>query len=171
VVGEIRGERVVLRPLTAGDRPRMREILAEPEVAARWLGTIGLDRTVDALFTPEEGDAVFTIQLDGAVIGGIQYGEESDPDYRHASIDVFVASAFHGRGLGTDAVRTLARYLIRDRGHHRVTIDPAADNERAIRSYEKAGFRPVGIMRAYERGPDGRFHDGLLMDLLADDLT
>ena len=168
---EIRGEQVVLRPLTAEDRPRMREILAEPAVAVRWLGTIGLDRTVDALFTPDEGDAVFTIRLDDAVIGAIQYGEESDPDYRHASIDVFVATAFHGRGLGADAVRTLALYLIRDRGHHRVTIDPAADNERAIRSYARAGFRPVGLMRAYERGPDGTFHDGLLMDLLASDLT
>ena len=66
---------------------------------------------------------------------------------------------------------TLARYLIRVRGHHRVTIDPAADNERAIRAYGRVGFRPVGIMRAYERGPDGAWHDGLLMDLLADDLT
>ena len=42
--------------------------------------------------------------------------------------------------------------------------------EPAIRCYTKAGFRPVGVMRAYERGPDGRFHDGLLMDMLAAEL-
>ena len=40
----------------------------------------------------------------------------------------------------------------------------------AIRCYGKVGFRPVGVMRAYERGADDRWHDGLLMDLLADEL-
>ena len=51
-------------------------------------------------------------------------------------------------------------------------IDPSADNAAAIRCYEKVGFRPVGIMRAYERDHDGTgWHDGLLMDLLADELT
>ena len=53
----------------------------------------------------------------------------------------------------------------------RITIDPAAHNARAIRCYEKVGFRPVGIMRKYERGHDGTFHDALLMDMLAEDLT
>ena len=55
-------------------------------------------------------------------------------------------------------------------GHHRIEIDPAADNAAAIRAYTKVGFRPVGITRQSERGADGTWHDGLLMDLLADDL-
>jgi aminoglycoside 6'-N-acetyltransferase len=68
-------------------------------------------------------------------------------------------------------VRTLARHLLGDRGHHRLTIDPAADNEPAIRCYAAVGFRPVGIMRQYERDADGAgWHDNLLMDLLADEL-
>ncbi len=41
----------------------------------------------------------------------------------------------------------------------------------AIRSYSKAGFRPVGIMRRYERNPDGTWHDNLLMDLLDDEFV
>ncbi len=65
---------------------------------------------------------------------------------------------------------TLARYLIDERGHHRLTIDPAADNAAAIRAYEKVGFRRVGIMREYERGPDGTWHDGLLLDMLKEEL-
>ena len=63
----------------------------------------------------------------------------------------------------------MSRFLF-ERGHHRVTIDPSAQNVRAIRSCERAGFRAVGIMRRYERDPDGQWHDGLLMDLLADEL-
>jgi aminoglycoside 6'-N-acetyltransferase len=54
--------------------------------------------------------------------------------------------------------------------HHRITIDPAAANSQAIRCYTSVGFRPVGVMRRYERGGDGHFHDGLLMDLLRDEL-
>jgi aminoglycoside 6'-N-acetyltransferase len=62
------------------------------------------------------------------------------------------------------------RYLIDERGHHRLTIDPAADNAEAIRAYEKVGFRPVGVLREYWRAPGGAWRDGLLMDLLASEL-
>jgi aminoglycoside 6'-N-acetyltransferase len=55
------------------------------------------------------------------------------------------------------------------RGHHRLTIDPAADNQAAIRAYKKIGFISVGVMRSYERGPNGTWHDGLLMEMLADE--
>jgi aminoglycoside 6'-N-acetyltransferase len=76
-----------------------------------------------------------------------------------------------GCGLGADALRTLAHHLFQRRGHHRITIDPATHNQPAIRSYRRVEFRPVGVMRRYERGPDGSRHDGLLMDLLPEDLT
>jgi aminoglycoside 6'-N-acetyltransferase len=83
------------------------------------------------------------------------------------SIDIFVDPALHGRGIGTEAIRRLAAHLIEERGHHRITIDPAAHNHQAIRAYEKAGFTPVGVMRAYERDmATGEWHDGLLMELV-----
>ena len=106
--------------------------------------------------------------VDGKVVGLIQSWEETEAEYRHAGIDIALHPDVHEQGLGTDAVRTLARHLFDHDGHHRVTIDPAADNLRAIRCYEKVGFRPVGIMRQYERSRDGTWHDGLLMDLISD---
>ena len=102
--------------------------------------------------------------------GLVEAGEETEPDYRHASIDIFLTSEVHGQGLGSDAVRTLARWLFDERGHHRIVIDPAVSNERAIRAYERVGFTRVGVMRQYERGTDGNWHDGLLLDLLREDL-
>ena len=165
----LRGERVTLRPITVADIPRLAEIAAEPEVAHWWLGL-----TEDALrekARPEEDAMVFVIEEGGDVVGLVEAGEENEPDYRHASIDVFVTAARSGQGLGADAVRTLARHLFEDRGHHRITIDPAATNERAIRVYESVGFKRVGIMRNYERGVDGEWHDGLLLDLLRDELV
>ena len=156
----IHGERVTLRPVGPEDRLRLAEIVREPAVARWW----GADAELD------EDTAMFVIEVDGETAGGIQYWEEDDPDYRHAGIDVFLAAAFQDRGLGSDAVRTLARHLFEDVGHHRITIDPAAANARAIRAYERVGFKPVGVLRQYERGPDGTFHDGLLMDMLRGEL-
>jgi aminoglycoside 6'-N-acetyltransferase len=111
------------------------------------------------------------VEVGGQVAGGIQYHEETDPMYRHAGIDVYLGGRFQGQGAGQEAVALLARFLFEQRGHHRITIDPAAANEQAIRCYAAVGFRPVGVMRQYERGPDGTFHDGLLMDLLRSELA
>ena len=164
----LRGERVTLRPLEAADVPRLAEIAAEPEVAHCCLGLSEEDLV--ELAGSEEETVPFVVELDGETIGLAQVGEETEPDYRHANVDLFLTSARHGLGLGADTVRNLAHWLFEERDHHRITIDPAAANERAIRSYESVGFKRVGVMRQYERGTDGDWHDGLLLDLLREDL-
>jgi aminoglycoside 6'-N-acetyltransferase len=167
-VVELKGERVVLRPLTVDDVGAVVESQSQPSVARWWDQPDDEDLRKQAAGKSEE--TTFAITVDGVVAGLIQYVEENDPMYRHAAIDLFLSEEFQGRGLGTDAVRTLARHLIDERGHHRLVIDPAAKNTAAIRAYEKVGFRPVGVMRQYERAPEGHWRDGLLMDLLADEL-
>jgi aminoglycoside 6'-N-acetyltransferase len=162
----LRGERGLLRPGREEDVARLSHIRREPEVATWWGG-----------FEPDElrrefieAPGAFVIEVGSEIVGGIQYSEEHDPMYRHASIDVFVTSSRHGQGFGTDAIRTLARYLFGERGHHRLTIDPAASNVIAIRAYERVGFRKVGVMRQYERSVEGRWRDGVLMEMLREDL-
>ncbi|MFF3753132.1 aminoglycoside 6'-N-acetyltransferase [Streptomyces sp. NPDC002018] len=156
---ELRGDRVVLRTMTEGDSEVLDRIVREPEVAAWWP-------------PPDDYEDMLAVVLAGEVIGAVQFDEETDPEFRRAGIDIFLTASHHGKGLGADTVRTLARWLVRERGHHRLTIDPAAANTAAIRSYGKVGFKPVGIMRAYWRDHrSGAWQDGLLMDLLADELT
>ena len=164
----LEGPRVLLRPISAADRDALTRILAEPEVA-RWWVHEGLEIAVDGLYDETEGVRL-VIEVEGAIAGFIQFHEELTPDYRHAGIDLFVATAHQGRGIGPEAIRLVARYLFEERGHHRLTIDPAAANERAIRAYERVGFKRVGVMRLYERSIDGTWHDGLLMDMLASEL-
>jgi aminoglycoside 6'-N-acetyltransferase len=168
------GERVVLRPLREEDRPRLRDILAEPSVAI-WWDTRGPDVSLDELYaepkSPGSGVTPFAIDLGADLIGTIQYYEENEPDYRHASIDLIIDTAHQNQGFGPEAIRTVAHYLFDVRGHHRLTIDPAVANERAVRAYGRVGFRPVGVMRNYERGLGGSWHDGLLMDMLRGELT
>ena len=110
------------------------------------------------------------IEVDGQLAGVLLLGEESYWMYRHASLDIAIATEHQGKGLGPEALRLAIRHLIEERGHHRFTIDPAAANERAIKTYSRLGFKPVGILRRHELQADGEWHDGLLMDLLADEL-
>ncbi len=157
---------MLLRPGRPEDVEKLVQIRNEPEVARRW-GSEDIEEEIGEQFIEtEEG---FIIEAGGEVAGGIQYHEEDDPMYRHAGMDIFLATSHHGQGLGSEAIRVLARHLFEGRGHHRLTIDPAADNVPAIRAYERVGFRRVGIMRRYERGPDGVWHDGLLMDMLVEE--
>jgi aminoglycoside 6'-N-acetyltransferase len=165
----LHGERVRLRPAEPDDVARLEPIMSDPSVARWWTAPSAAGAAADWL--ADDGLLKLVIELDGEVVGSLQIDEETDPDYRHASIDLFLAPAAQDRGLGPDAIRTVARHLIDVRGHHRLTIDPSAANGRAIRAYEKVGFRAIGVMRAYERNADGSWHDNLLMDLLAGELT
>jgi aminoglycoside 6'-N-acetyltransferase len=173
----LEGDLVRLRPVTGADLPALLAILEEPEVA-RWWRRAEWERV-------DEKDAVtLAIELRtagamagaggaaagvGPVAGCIQYSEETDPDYFSAAVDIFVGTAAQGRGVGSDAMRTLLAWLVDVRGHHRVTVDPAAENARAIHVYGGLGFLPVGVLRRYERVEGDVWRDALLMELLAED--
>lgn len=165
----LHGTATTLRPVEPEDVDALAAILAEPAVA-RWWPRYDRTRVRQDLLEAFE-TVVFVVETQDQVIGSVQYVEEPAPDYRHASIDVFVHPDWHGKGLGADAVRTLARHLVHDRGHHRLATHPAVVNEQAIRMFERVGFREVGVVRQYERGADGEWRDCLLMELLGQDLV
>lgn len=167
---QLQGRRITLRPPTHHDADVLVEILAEPEVA-RWWPPFDRARVLADLIAERDAEEPFVIEQGDQIIGYIQAAEELDPEFRHASIDLFLTTASQGQGLGPDAIRVLAADLIDRRGHHRITIDPVADNTRAIAAYAKVGFRPVGRLRQYQRMTDGSWADGLLMEMLAGELT
>ncbi len=164
------GERVTVRPGRAGDVDALRAIRTEPGVA-RWWGKPDPRDDTAAELRGASDDVLLVIEVATEVAGGIQYHEELNPMYHHAGIDIYLGARWQGRGYGVEAIRLVARFLFERRGHHRLIIDPAVANTRAIAAYAKAGFRPVGVMRQYERQGDGPWHDGLLMDLLRDEFT
>jgi aminoglycoside 6'-N-acetyltransferase len=153
--------RIELESLDVAHVAPLRELHAQAGVS-RWWGPMERD------FPFDEAEATRSaIVVDGQVAGMVQWGEEPWPDYRHAWIDIFVGDDFAGRGIGSEAVRRTARMLIEERGHHRITIDPAPDNEAAVRCYEKAGFTRVGTLKGAYREPwSGKWRDELLMELV-----
>jgi aminoglycoside 6'-N-acetyltransferase len=164
----LRGDRVTMRLLTESDLPSLLEILGQPGVAEWWpcydMARLRAD-TLDDL-----GSTSLAVELDGAFIGLVILTEQPDPYYMWAGIDITLDITCVGQGLGADTLRTVARYLFDERGHHRLTIDPSLANVRAIRAYERVGFKRIGVARQYEKGADGTFHDNLLMDMLAGEL-
>ena len=156
-------KRLVLRPLTERDFEPVVAMLAEPGVTP-WWPRFDSSRVRKELFAPPEKVTVWGIEFESQAIGVIATDEESHPDYPSAGIDIFIGEAWWGQGFGTEAINAVCENLVNERGHHRITIDPALANTRAIRCYERAGFRTVGLMELYERGPDGAFRDSLLME-------
>lgn len=170
MTSSLRSPRLLLRPVQPDDLEDLVRILAEPEVA-RWWPDFDRERIRNEMIASDPELVIFAIAHTGELAGAIQFGEETDPQYRHASVDLFLGTRWQGRGLGPEAIRTLVAHLFETRGHHRLVIDPASENTHAIRAYAKVGFRIVGTMCQYERGPGGVWRDGTLMELLARDFT
>lgn len=160
---------VRLRSPLEDDLDPLVEMWNTPEVSRWWP-----DQTRDSISTllTDDPDIVpLVIEVEGTVAGFLQIWENDDPEYRHAGLDLALHPRFQGQGLGPAAIRMACRWLF-GHGHHRVTIDPAAENARARRAYEKVGFREVGRLRGYQWDPTrADWVDGILYDLLEDDLT
>jgi aminoglycoside 6'-N-acetyltransferase len=163
----LHGEQVTLRPLEEADLDPLAAIIGEPSVARWWGESDEPERLRDNLRM--DGGA-FVIEAEGELAGWLGFVEETEPEYRSVGIDISLSERFQGRGLGPDALRTVIRWFADERGHHRFTIDPNASNERAIKAYAAVGFKPIGITRRSEL-VDGEWPDGVLRDLLIEELT
>jgi len=93
----VTGKQVTLRPVQADDEAKLSEIFSDPEVA-RWWGDPA--KSVQDGLENTDDNSQFLIELDGEAIGFIQCTEETDPMYRHASIDISLRSSWQGKGHG-----------------------------------------------------------------------
>jgi aminoglycoside 6'-N-acetyltransferase len=153
----VRGRLTTLRPPGAGDVDRLVAWHADPEVSRYWDGETftraqmeeRLARAhVEAWIVEEAGEPVGYLQVhsEAASAGGQAAGAR--PEDRAAcggsgGLDMFLVPSARGRGLGPDAARAMARHLMDDRGWARVTVDPYAWNEGALRGWQRAGFVEV----------------------------
>jgi aminoglycoside 6'-N-acetyltransferase len=163
----IEGERLTLRPLTDDDVEILLPAVYEPGIAEWWGDTSNAEYQREGF--RNEGRA-FAIQVGENVAGWVCFHEETEADYRQVALDIMLRPGFQDQGLGPEALRLVIRWFIDEHGHHRFTIDPSAENHRAIKAYTSIGFKPIGTLRNAERAPDGHWRDSLLMDLLAKEL-
>jgi len=128
------------RPLTGADLPLLFEWHQRPHVLEWWNSYESIDvLKADAL----DSDAhAFLAYADGQPIAYIQWYPCEEKGV--VGIDQFIADRDSiGRGVGTDLVSQFVEFLFFDSTVRAVIVDPASHNARAIRCYEKAGFRFV----------------------------
>ena len=161
------GERLTLRQGTPADVDAVHRMRCDPTVV-RWWNAPTPGETAESIMNEQPNTYFFVIETPTGIAGGIHFYEEPDAQFHHAAIDIFLGAEYQGRGLGRDAMKLLMEYLITVRGHHRLTIDPATTNQRAVRCYAAMGFREVGKLRAYQLMDDGTRLEGTLMEYIAE---
>jgi RimJ/RimL family protein N-acetyltransferase len=171
----IEGARIVLRHHRPEDLPHVRRWYRDPELArlTRYSLQPMTDDEVDRFFHGRllSSDSVayaIDIRQSGRLIGLTTFSN-LDPD--NGSVLFHISLGEHdawGHGYGTEATRLMLGLAFDSIGLHRVSLSVFSFNERAIRSYEKVGFRHEGRAReAILR--DGQRIDELTMAILATD--
>lgn len=171
----VKGERVALGPLRRDLLPLYQRWMNDFEVTRTLaVGMRPITAEVEQAWyervTASERDVVFTIYERRALrpVGATGL-HDVDHRQRTAEFGIVIGDrASWGRGYGTEATRLLLDYAFNGLGLHNVLLRAYAFNERGLRVYEKAGFRPIGRRREAHRLA-GRAYDVLYMDALATD--
>jgi RimJ/RimL family protein N-acetyltransferase len=167
------GALVVLRHHRLPDLEAVRRWYRDPELARltryslRPMSDDDIDRYFHArLLSPEQVAYAITVRDTGRLIGTTTFSN-MDPDNGSALFHISIGEAdAWGQGYGTEATELMLEVAFERVGLHRVALSVFAFNERAVHSYEKAGFRREGLHReAIVR--DGRRQDELTMAILA----
>lgn len=150
-------------PLQEQHLPLMKRWLKEPHISEFWQQTENEDELREKFLSKlsQRGVAPFVIVVDAKPIGYIQYYEAQKvgggwwPEATEGTfgIDQFIGEAdLIGRGLGTEIIRRFLDQLFSNRNVEEVITDPDPQNTRAIRAYEKAGFKTLNTIQT----PDGK---------------
>ncbi|SKC82182.1 GNAT family N-acetyltransferase [Maledivibacter halophilus] len=86
-----------------------------------------------------------------------------------AVVGIFIGDKeYWGKGYGTDAMKILIKFVFEQMNINKIKLNVFSFNQRAIKSYEKCGFRKEGILRQ-EIYRDGRYYDDIIMGILREE--
>jgi aminoglycoside 6'-N-acetyltransferase len=127
----VHGRLTTLRPAATADVDRLVAWHADPDVSAYWDGETFTRAEMEERLS-RDGVEGWIVEESGEPVGYLQVHE--------AGLDMFLIPSARGRGLGPDAARAMTAHLLNERGRARVTVDPYAWNDSAVRAWERAGF-------------------------------
>ncbi|MCB9450789.1 MAG: GNAT family N-acetyltransferase [Anaerolineaceae bacterium] len=166
----IQGNNLYLRPYSRDDAAAVLAGANEP-VGRKLTGThatFTLEQIIAYIENNHVDDsrAGFVICLpDGTVTGEVVINQ-IDTDNHRANIRIALfAEQYFGQGLGTEALRLMVDYGFKTLKLHRIELGVYAFNPRAIRVYEKLGFKREGLLRD-ALFYDDAYHDEIVMSLL-----
>lgn len=166
----LQGDHIVLRPLAASDLRRCVKWFNDPQVT-HFLGrssavTLAEEERWFREYERKPDEQVFAIDVEGEHVGNLGL-HRVDRVHRKADLGIVIGEpTMWSRGMGTEAIRLGLRYAFGALGLNKVSLDVLEYNQRAIRTYEKCGFRREGVHRE-DIYKDGRFFNVLRMGILA----
>ncbi|MFA9458128.1 GNAT family N-acetyltransferase [Halalkalibacter sp. AB-rgal2] len=155
-----------VRKLEKKDKFLLTKWLSNPKVLEFYEGRdspFDIEKIEREFFLPEDNEVRCIVEFDGNEIGYVQFyqlDEETQKSYGYTTENVYGADQFIGevaywnKGIGTLLVSSMLRYLTEEMQVERVVMDPQTRNKRAIRCYEKCGFKKVKLI------PKNELHEG-----------
>lgn len=155
---------LTVRELMLNDNLLLSKWLSNPAILEFYDGRDNpsdLERVNRKFFNRNDGVNRCIIEYEKKSIGFIQYYRIDKEErllygYEHSNdliygIDQFIGETrYWGKGIGTLLVSSMVNFLIEDKQADRVVLDPQASNIRALRCYEKCGFKKVKLLEKHE---------------------
>lgn len=168
----LKGQKVLIRPIEEEDLDTIYQWYNDQEVnfwsSGAWpLNTLQSKEQLAIKFLEVTPDTYRYALLDEneLLIGTIGFQGVNVPARSVTLFIVIGNKTYWGKGYGTDALITFSRFLFTQWNFHRITLDTWEENLRAIRVYEKVGFKIEGRQRE-ARFVLGKYYDAILMGLL-----
>lgn len=166
------GKLVRIRAMEKTDLDNVMQWINNPEITQYLLAfTLPLSRAAEEKWLESathhtESDKLFALEtLSGEYLGGCGL-HRIDAVNRHAELGIVIGKSSHlGKGYGADAMNVLLRLGFHAINLNKIYLRVFSGNTRAIRCYEKCGFREVGRLRQH-RFAVGEWHDEVIMEVM-----
>lgn len=169
------GEKVGFRAYAKEDTKLAHEYISDADVKRNLTPDIPYPITLheeemwienQSAFKTEYSFAIEILQS-GEYIGGCGVNKV---DWKNsiAEIGIFLGKKFWGKGYGSDGMNLLIKFVFEQMNINKVKLNVYSFNKRAIRCYEKLGFKLEGVLRQ-ELFRDGQYHDIHIMGILKDE--
>ena len=168
------GERIYLRAFEPDDAAMLKQFICDPEITRTLMAyrpyTIQQELEFIEKATKQENDIVLGIatKADDKLIGSVGLHRIDWRDRRCEFGIMIGAKEEWNKGFGTEATRLITRYAFETLNLNRVALRVYEHNARAMRAYEKAGFRKEGILRQ-DAFREGKYWDAIMMGVLRSD--
>ena len=167
------GERLYLSPRSSEDVEKFTEWLNDFETTdytGRSSQLVTLEAERDYLLTNSNPEATFVmVTLDSDEMIGTVGLERINWVNRTAELGIFIGNKeYRNKGYGTEAIELILEYGFRYLNLNNIKLNLMSFNERALKCYEKCGFKEYG-RRRQSKYINGKYYDTIEMDILAEE--
>lgn len=173
-----KGEKVILRAYKEEDAIKAHRFVNDKELITNLSNSIPFPMTyeeelgfVKSQKKNNEGTYNFAIEAieNKEYIGGCGINKVNWQT-RVAELGIMIGNKeYWGKGYGTDAIKVLIKFMFEEMNINKISLGVYSFNKRAIRCYEKCGFKVEGVLKQ-EVYTGGKYYDKILMALFKEDI-